>query len=325
MSNQDVSEISLARLFGVGGGPIRWGCALAFYIALLVSDPVVMVLNARLSYPVDELPRLLVDSWLDNLVGIDLHGWLWPSTLTLSPLIFTICALVALRFLRRVEAAALVGAFAYAALQLLVRSFLLSHHPLQSLLSPNFLLLSWSRFAWAFLFLVGLRLGLRWVRPWWLGLAAGAAAADMVQDFVVRVGNALIQFDITYQVHFVLREELTRSLFAVCSAALFAGVFWIGREVACAERGRLSKAFYLGSAAAGLGLALTLELLAWNDVLSNGPNDLAQALALIAVMAALYFVVSILILVYRMWATIQDGHARATPFSAVGLLFAPRV
>jgi hypothetical protein len=322
MPNQDVSEISLARLIGASGESVQWARALAFFVALLVSVSVVMVLNDRLHYPVSDLPRQLFDSLVDTFAVVDLHDSLWVLSVITNPLILTICALVAFRFVRSVGAAALVAALGYTAIQFPLRLFYVTHYP--GARSPSMLLLlSWGRFAWAFLFLIALSLALRWVKPVWLALGLGAAVADGVQVLIFETGVAVDNLNISYAFNFVLREESMRALFVMLSAALFAGVFWIGLKVANAERGRLSKAFHLGSIAGGLGLSEILLLFAWNDTLENGPNNLAQSLVYPAVFSGLFSAVVLLILVYKMWAAIQDGHVRTTPSMAVILLFVP--
>lgn len=86
---------------------------------------------------------------------------------------------------------------------------------------------------------------------------------------------------------------------------------------------KLSKGFYVGSIAVGLGLGILLSaigvLLATDSHLDEG----APFAIVLAVLAMLYGVVVMLMLWYKAWAAIQDGQARTTPGKAVGFLFIP--
>jgi len=103
---------------------------------------------------------------------------------------------------------------------------------------------------------------------------------------------------------------------------------------------RISKKLYLGALAITLAL-LVLSLIPlvalvlfspgsrWlNDTLgtANWQNANILILGLVIGAAALFLVVQIVItflLLYKMWAAIQDGHARTTPGKAIGFLFIP--
>jgi serine/threonine protein kinase len=78
---------------------------------------------------------------------------------------------------------------------------------------------------------------------------------------------------------------------------------------------RLSKAFYTISIAASLGLWFIFS------VMPNDPRDATlPALAAFAFLAA---VVVMMVLLYKLWDSIQDGHARTSPGRAIGFLFIP--
>lgn len=81
---------------------------------------------------------------------------------------------------------------------------------------------------------------------------------------------------------------------------------------------KLSKGFYLGSLAGGLVIAIALV---WIGV-SRGPSE-GLAMIGIAWIPLLYVAVVMMVLFYKMWASIQDGHARTTPGKAIGFLFIP--
>ncbi len=89
---------------------------------------------------------------------------------------------------------------------------------------------------------------------------------------------------------------------------------------------RLSKAFYLGSIAGGLGLGVLVLLITVVLMVGLGGN-ISEDEAAIAIVPAMLFMfyggVVMLVLWYKAWAAIQDGHARATPGKAIGFLFIP--
>ncbi len=89
---------------------------------------------------------------------------------------------------------------------------------------------------------------------------------------------------------------------------------------------KLSKGFYLGSIAGGLGLGFLVVLITVVLMVGLGGNISEDEAALAIVPAALlmlYGGVVMLVLWYKAWAAIQDGQARTTPGKAVGFLFIP--
>ena len=89
---------------------------------------------------------------------------------------------------------------------------------------------------------------------------------------------------------------------------------------------RMSKAFYLGSIAGGLGLGILVLLIAVVLMVSSGGRISEDEAALAIVPAALFMFyggIVMLVLWYKMWAAIQDGHARTTPGKAIGFMFIP--
>jgi hypothetical protein len=88
---------------------------------------------------------------------------------------------------------------------------------------------------------------------------------------------------------------------------------------------KLSKGFYAGGWGAGIGLGLLL-LLVGIAVMAGGRGreaDAGAAFILLAYIPILFAAVLMLVLVYKMWAAIQDGQVRTTPGKAVGFLFIP--
>lgn len=86
---------------------------------------------------------------------------------------------------------------------------------------------------------------------------------------------------------------------------------------------RLWKWAYLVLVVGGMGLA-TLLLIIGLLLLGSSHMDEAAPFVLAAVPLPFFpATIAILVLFYKMWAAIQDGHARTTPEKAVLLLFIP--
>ncbi len=81
----------------------------------------------------------------------------------------------------------------------------------------------------------------------------------------------------------------------------------------------LSKFFFLGSMVGGWILGYLLLVAA---VLVRGPG-LTVGLGLLSIFPLVYSVVVFFVLWYKAWASIQDGHVRATPCRAIGFMFIP--
>lgn len=85
---------------------------------------------------------------------------------------------------------------------------------------------------------------------------------------------------------------------------------------------RLSKSFYLGSIAGGLVVYVLLIIVSVASSASRN-REAGILFLVLAALAGLYAVIVWLVLIYNMWAAIQDGQARTTPGKAVGFLFIP--
>ena len=84
---------------------------------------------------------------------------------------------------------------------------------------------------------------------------------------------------------------------------------------------KISKGFFLGSIAIGLGIADVLMIIGTIKA-KSGDSDALGMIGL-SYIPMLYGAVVMLMLYHKMWASIQDGHARTTPGRAVGMLFVP--
>jgi hypothetical protein len=103
----------------------------------------------------------------------------------------------------------------------------------------------------------------------------------------------------------------------------------------------MSKKLYIGALVSSLGLFLLLLISAivymrllpvvsiwvYENLGVNGwQNVNILIIALVAISGVLFLIVNIVVtftLIRRMWASIQDGHARTTPGKAIGFLFIP--
>jgi hypothetical protein len=85
---------------------------------------------------------------------------------------------------------------------------------------------------------------------------------------------------------------------------------------------RISKGFFLGSIAIGLGIAQALFILATVRI-KTGSSEAGLGLHGVSYIPMLYGAIVMAVLWYKSWAAIQDGHARTTPGKAIGFLFIP--
>jgi len=85
---------------------------------------------------------------------------------------------------------------------------------------------------------------------------------------------------------------------------------------------KLSKGFFLTAIAVGFGLIDLFLLVEAGTPRAGAPDPTGSALGL-AMLLAIGVAVVLLVLVYKMWAAIQDGYARTTPGKAAALLCLP--
>jgi|SRR5260370_22255890 len=94
----------------------------------------------------------------------------------------------------------------------------------------------------------------------------------------------------------------------------------------------MSKGFYIAGYLAGYILSVLLLIIAFVGMIfyyvspHSDPNDLpwiSFGLMVLAFLPLIFSIVVYMMFIYRMWAAIQDGHARMTPGKAVGFMFIP--
>lgn len=93
---------------------------------------------------------------------------------------------------------------------------------------------------------------------------------------------------------------------------------------------KMSKGFYIGGYLAGAGVSVFMMVavaVVFVLAVAQRPND-DPPLAILgflipAMLSAFFSVVVLFMFIYRMWESIQDGHARMTPGKAVGFMLIP--
>ncbi len=181
------------------------------------------------------------------------------------------------------------------------------------------------------LFLLGaLSLAVRWAKPLLPGIFVGALVGNLAQ----MVASAII-----YNYPNLGLRTFTMQIGVLPSrllhATIFALVLWGGLRLTAgkdltAERKerRLTKGFYLVAALTLIGASLMMLATVIISTTFEGPwprsyMDQAFVSRLFAGLIGLFGEIVFLILTYKMWKAIQDGHARTAPGAAVGLLFVP--
>jgi hypothetical protein len=85
---------------------------------------------------------------------------------------------------------------------------------------------------------------------------------------------------------------------------------------------KVSKGLFLGSVGVGFGIATVLIILATVRMKAGSPQEGLRLIG-VSCIPMLYGGIFMVVLWYKSWAAIQDGHARTTPGKAIGFLFIP--
>jgi hypothetical protein len=326
-------HIGLAELLGVKGKSIQWERPLLFFAALIVSDLVWLVL-ANFVFNWQGTARNLHDLWTDpdlselrhllSSMVADAGQWVMAF---LDVALLVALAMVALRLIPWAAAAVAATVLVNAPLHAMLRLFLAPKLTQFELPAGVWKTVLAAEALWVCCLFAGLALGLRWIRPVWLALLVGATAGILVSDCTFAVIRWMSSKEASFDIKGL---ALTPVESVVLGAALWAGL-WLSSDPPAAAgeaQPRLRKGFYLGTLAAAVGLLLLCVVVpyvmvsteAWRQL-----RDLIPALILIGMglVLATYANVVWFVLIHRMWAAIQDGHARTSPGRAVGFLFIP--
>jgi hypothetical protein len=309
----------------VKGKSIQWERPLLFFAALFISDLVWLVLAPSVSGSSETGFTL-------ELFRIP-SAWFWLEYF-LNSMVLAGLALAAFRLIPNTPAAIAVVAIAYDLWRLADRAFLIPRLMESRPTTGDLWNLLWliAPLIWICLFLAALALALRWVRPLWLALPLGAMAGLLVNVVLVSLLNYAIRKEAPS-----LGIDLCFLPFTLLDGAVFGVVLWAGLWLSTdrpatpgAAEPRLRKGFYLGTLAAALGLSLLLNAAVLVLVLtqvwkSQGLHDLVPILILLGMggLLVVYGAAVMCAFIYRMWAAIQDGHARTSPGRALGFLFIP--
>ena len=326
-------HMGLAELLGVKGKSIQWERPLLFFAALVVYDLVWVVLapcvyNWGVAWGISH--ALWKDpEWRevrDLLAFLAAGAGRWVVAF-LGGALVAVSAAVALRFIPRAVAAVAAVVLVYSPLHTTIWLYLAPKLMQLELPAGIWKTVLAANALWVCCLFGGLALGLRWIRPVWLALLVGATTGSLVSHCTFAVIRWMSSKGASFDIKGL---AITLVASVVLGAALWAGV-WLSSDrpsVTGEAQPRLRKGFYLGTLAAVSGLLLLFLLApavmvlteAWREL-----RDLIPALLLIAVgcLLAAYANVVWFVLIYRMWAAIQDGHARTSPGRAVGLLFIP--
>jgi len=256
-----------------------------------------------------------------SLGAIPAYGWVYFLG---YPVLLAVSVVAVFRLVRRDLLSAFVAPVVYLALTMAADFLMRSLRENDPTPASALFWSGWMRFFANFFFLFGMVLAMRWMKRWWLALPLGAAVAEVVMLAVGPLGTWLLPPPgFTPQTAFLVR--LYQLPFTLAELAGLAGMLWIGREIASALPGRISKRFYLASTAGGLWLGTLLVLILISMARGSGrPSPTAvSVVGAAAFIVILYAGVVMMVLVYKMWKAVQDGHARTTPGEALGLMFVP--
>jgi hypothetical protein len=229
-------------------------------------------------------------------------------------------ALAAFRFIRKAAAAVAAMVVVYSLLSRVLSLFL------GGIQFENVIWIA----LWVCILFGGLALALRWVKPVWLALVAGAMASDLVRRVCIFILDSVRE-----RAWRVGADVAVRFVpFGLMETAILAGVLWAGLRLSSdqpSEAGvaepRLRKGFFRSTLAVAFGLPTVLSFAVIILTMTRvwGAQDSTPSLILLAMAGLLliYGIVVMCVLVYRMWAAIQDGHARTSPGRALGCLFIP--
>jgi hypothetical protein len=200
---------TLGELVGARGARIHWGRAAAFLVALLVGDlwNVLQPLMGRFASA-----EWLVPYLIRTLVG---------------DLVLAAAVVAGFRWIRNDVAAAFVASGIHTVATLLVSAAIDAARSSAAASSPSGSDLLWQAaytLSFALLFVLALSSLIPRIRRPWLGLGVGAAVGQVAGVVV----NLLISHLRTAEATISVAPWLSVAVLNVCSAALFAGAFWLG-------------------------------------------------------------------------------------------------
>lgn len=321
-----MERADFAYLIGAEQGRIRWGRPMIFFTALFLSGLVYLILY-----------RLYVSFFTpEESIRLTLFPHPLDFAETIISNLILVFLLLAVFYLIKNDLLALLAAVILSAPFDAVISF--GRTAVLSLFSRygSFASEELSEFPWLFVlvssalftfcFIGGITLALRLIKQTWLAILIGAVAGRIVYRICIMTYGSLTDGNFNF--------DLINFVFTILAGAVFAVALWFGlwmtadkTPLAEGEKPRLSKEFYAGTWTAILLVSIITLLIVITSVLADlwQEEQLTFAFLLLATvyLLILYSAIVFAVLIYKMWAAIQDGFARTTPGKAAGLLFIP--
>ena len=339
-----MKDHSFANL--VSGKPIRWERPFFFFAALFVGDLVWMELGPDVHWS--------SQSGLHFSLFEVYHPWGWVSVI-LADIILTVLATAAFRLLPNSIVALVALVVSYPILNVATRNiiFLIEIGSGWRLELSDIVHSLVNSFAYVLCFVGALMLALRLIKNLLVALLAGAIVGTVVSYFIYLITDLITDLFSKSEASEPGREVLSSVInlivgslpFGILGAVLFALVFWAALWLSGtlatdeeADKPRLRRPFFAGIWAAAASIAwflfantaLLLVLGRWEISQRSGRSatfgaDAMGVFLIFGLASVLALIASVLfvIVIYRMWAAIQDGHARTDPGRAVGFLFIP--
>lgn len=301
------APVRFAERIGVGPSGFRFGRVLAFFMALALANLVVSGVGSA------------VDGRYEFLL---LHFY-WSVT---GALTLTISAATCFGLIRNEVGATFAAGALYLILRIPASWVIFKFSPDEPPVLFKAALpsgeMAFMVLLWGLLHFGALAVGFASRRRPWLVASLGWALASAIQ---LGLEVALGVWPRTAA--FVLSFWLFRLGWVVANTVAMMALLWAGLQVVNAARGRLPR--WMGGAiiwGGGIGLALLAMSGSYSRPLFQadiGPGSVNRSALALGLLLFLFAMVCVLVLIYKMWAAIQDGCARATPGKALGFLFIP--
>ena len=341
-----MKDHSFANL--ISGKPIRWERPFFFFAALFVADLVWIELGPDVHWSSES-------GFHFSLFEV-YHPWSWVSVITAN-IILTVVATASFRLVPNSLVSLAVLVVLYPPLSVATRNIILlielggGWRPEVPDIAASLV----NSFGYVLCFVGAVILALRFIKNLLVALLAGSIVGTIISNFVYLITDLVTELFSSSgagsqgnRVLGSLVNLIIGSLpFGILSAALFALVFWAalwlsGSLAAEAQAGkpRLPRPFYAGIWGVTVSICwflsantlLLLMLQTW-DLSRSSPRtatfgkatEAVGAFLILGIALVLALIASVLfvVVVYRMWGAIQDGHARTDPGRAVGFLFIP--
>ncbi len=341
-----MERANFSYLIGAERGGIRWGRPMMFFAALFFSDIVTRLLFAIFKTFIEPKLFTLFNIFIEPKKDDTLNISYLPNPLyvasdnIINNLILAFLLVLVFYLIKNELIATIVAVVLYPAFSLVVNfiTYKILWFTISGILfeSPGEGKFLWMRTLFIsaiyVIFVIGgMVVAAFFKKLTWLLLPLGALVGSIAYTLSLE-GFSYLSLD-KYEF-----KPLDAIPFLI-SSVILGFVFWLGIWITAdkpslpeGEKPRLSKEFYAGTWAStvlvGSISIIFIILSMYYDIMYYGslPKTKiigAVILLLIALLLIIYGAVVFMILIYKMWAAIQDGYARTTPGKAVGFLFIP--